>query len=83
MRDLLPGRQDINDAIAVLQYNLGLSKEKPQFGRFSYIEKSEYWALVWGTFVMAATGVILWFDNTVPRHSDEALVGCRPDRALL
>jgi cytochrome b subunit of formate dehydrogenase len=48
----------------VLKYNLRISPEKPQFGRFSYIEKSEYWALVWGTIVMGATGVILWFDNT-------------------
>ena len=64
VRDLLPRLQDARDAVGVLKYNLGLSKEKPLFGRFSYIEKSEYWALVWGTIVMAATGVIMWFDNT-------------------
>ena len=63
LKDLLPRRQDLADAGAVLRYNVGLSKEKPRFGRFSYIEKSEYWALVWGTFVMGVTGVILWFDN--------------------
>ena len=64
IRDLLPTRNDINDAIDVLKYNLGFSPIKPQFDRFSYIEKSEYWALVWGTVVMSVTGVILWFDNT-------------------
>jgi cytochrome b subunit of formate dehydrogenase len=64
LRDLLPVWKDITDAIEVMKYNLGFSKEKPKFGRFSYIEKSEYWALVWGTLVMAITGVILWFDNT-------------------
>jgi cytochrome b subunit of formate dehydrogenase len=64
LRDLLPVRQDLSDALAVLKFNVGISKHKPRFGRFSYIEKSEYWALVWGTFVMAATGMILWFDNT-------------------
>jgi cytochrome b subunit of formate dehydrogenase len=63
LRDLLPVRKDIDDAIAVVSYNLGFSKDKPLFGRFSYIEKSEYWALVWGTFVMGMTGVILWADN--------------------
>jgi cytochrome b subunit of formate dehydrogenase len=62
-RDLLPRRQDLFDALNVLKYNFGISPEKPKFGRFSYIEKSEYWALVWGTFVMGLTGVILWFDN--------------------
>jgi cytochrome b subunit of formate dehydrogenase len=37
--------------------------EKPKLGRFSYIEKAEYWAVVWGTFVMGATGSVLWFQN--------------------
>ncbi len=64
LRDLIPVRRDLSDALAVMKYNLGLSREKPKFGRFSYIEKSEYWALLWGTIVMTLTGVILWFDNT-------------------
>ncbi len=63
-RALMPRWQDITDAVAVLKYNLGLSPHKPSFGRFSYVEKSEYWALVWGTAIMGVTGVILWFDNT-------------------
>jgi formate dehydrogenase gamma subunit len=63
-RDLLPRWNDLTDPIKVLRYNLGLSDTKPQFGRFSYIEKSEYWALVWGTLIMGATGAVLWFDNT-------------------
>ncbi len=64
IRDLLPKLEDVTDAIGVIKYNLGVSSIKPEFGRFSYIEKSEYWALVWGTVVMATTGTILWFDNT-------------------
>jgi cytochrome b subunit of formate dehydrogenase len=47
-----------------MKYNLGLSAEKPLLGRFSYVEKAEYWALIWGTMVMTVTGIILWFDNT-------------------
>ncbi len=31
------------------------------FGRFTYAEKMEYWALVWGMFVMASTGLMAWF----------------------
>jgi len=64
LKDLLPGPQDLRDVFAVVRYNLGWSSVRPKFGRFSYIEKSEYWALVWGTILMGATGVILWFDNT-------------------
>ena len=64
LRDMLPDRFDLTDVIGVLKYNAGLSPMKPKFGRFSYVEKAEYWALIWGTIVMAATGFILWFDNT-------------------
>jgi len=61
--DLLPRLQDAKDAVAVLKYNFGFSKKKPRFDRFSYIEKSEYWALVWGNVVMGVTGVLMWFTN--------------------
>ena len=64
LNDLLPRWNDVTDAFIVLKYNFGFSKTKPKFGRFSYIEKSEYWALVWGNVVMVMTGLILWFDNT-------------------
>jgi cytochrome b subunit of formate dehydrogenase len=63
IRDLVPKIQDVRDVAAVAWYNLGISKTKPKFGRFSYVEKAEYWALVWGVIVMGGTGVIMWFDN--------------------
>jgi len=63
-RDLLPGRRDLTDAAGVLRYNLGLATAKPKFGRFSYIEKTEYWAMMWGSIVMGLTGGLLWFENT-------------------
>ncbi len=62
--DLLPRWRDVLDPWRVLKYNLGLAPTKPAFGRFSYIEKVEYWAMVWGTLLMGVTGAILWFDNT-------------------
>ena len=39
----------------------GFAEQRPMFRRFSYAEKAEYWALVWGTFVMAGTGLMAWF----------------------
>jgi cytochrome b subunit of formate dehydrogenase len=62
--DLLPRWCDVIDPWRVLRYNLGFTSEKPKFGRFSYIEKAEYWALIWGTAIMGATGLVLWFENT-------------------
>ncbi len=64
VKDLLPVYQDVKEAIGVAKYNLGISKVKPELGRFSYVEKAEYWALIWGTMIMTITGLILWFDNT-------------------
>ena len=62
-RDMLPAWRDLTNPWKVLQYNLGLAPTKPQFGRFCYIEKAEYWAMAWGTALMTLTGAILWFDN--------------------
>jgi cytochrome b subunit of formate dehydrogenase len=62
-RDLLPRWRDLTDPWYVFKYNIGISPDKPAFGRFCYIEKAEYWALVWGTLLMGVTGAILWFEN--------------------
>ena len=29
----------------------------------SYIEKIEYWALIWCVMIMGVTGILLWFEN--------------------
>lgn len=63
IRDIFPKFSDLKDSFAYVLYNLGLRKEKPRFDRFSYIEKSEYWAMVWGTIIMGATGLFMWFEN--------------------
>jgi formate dehydrogenase gamma subunit len=69
--DFLPDIKDATDTVDVFKYYLGLSPKKPQFRRFTYAEKMEYWALVWGTIVMAVTGVMMWakvfFGNLLPR----------------
>lgn len=61
--DFLPNLQDLKDVIINVKYLLGISKQKPLFGRFSYMEKAEYWALVWGVIIMSATGLMLMFNN--------------------
>ena len=57
---MLPGVRDITDALDVVRYNLGLTKERPKLPRYAFDEKAEYWALVWGGIVMGLTGFILW-----------------------
>jgi cytochrome b subunit of formate dehydrogenase len=59
-KDMLPEPKDATDAFGTMRFYLGLGGSKPEFKRFTYAEKAEYWALVWGVIVMAATGTALW-----------------------
>ena len=68
VRDIWLQVRDGSDFVSNVRYYLGLSKQKPAFGRFTYAEKVEYWALVWGTIVMAVTGVMLWAKVAVGNH---------------
>ena len=60
---------------------------RPHYGRFTYWEKFDYFAVFWGVFVIGSTGLILWFPVFFTRilpgwsvnvatiiHSDEALL---------
>ena len=60
VKDMFPRVRDIYEAVQTVGYNLGYRKRLPEYARFNYVEKAEYWALVWGTAVMAITGVLLW-----------------------
>jgi formate dehydrogenase subunit gamma len=84
---LIPKVQDAKDALHQIGYFLGIKKDRPLYGRFSYIEKFDYWAVYWGMVVMITSGYILWFkDWTInafgkyvfdigrEAHSDEALL---------
>ena len=84
---LLPRLQDVKDLITQIKYFLGRSDEHARFGRFSYIEKFDYWAVYWGCVIMIGSGAMLWFQDTallfLPKymldiakeaHSDEALL---------
>lgn len=67
--DMFPRFGDAMDLIQNLLYLAGLRSYPARFDRFGYIEKAEYWALIWGTFVMTATGLVLWFENSSLRTS--------------
>ena len=68
VKAMLPGWKDVTDLVGVFRYNLGISPVAPQFGRFNYAEKLEYWALLWGTVIMAISGFLLWFNNFTLRY---------------
>ncbi|HEU5239749.1 MAG TPA: cytochrome b/b6 domain-containing protein, partial [Pyrinomonadaceae bacterium] len=61
VRDMLPKLKDVRDVIGNFSYYLGLKHAKPKIARFGYAEKAEYWAVIWGTFIMGLTGLMIWF----------------------
>jgi formate dehydrogenase gamma subunit len=60
-------RRDLSDLWGTVRHNLGRGP-RPLFGHFSYAEKVEYWAFMWGTAVMAVTGLLLWFNDFTLRN---------------
>ena len=58
---MLPNFQDLKDFRDNMSFHTWFTKRKPRFGRYDYTQKAEYWALVWGTGLMAITGLVLWF----------------------
>jgi len=57
---MIPSLQDLKDGFQAVLYNLGFAKTFPQMGRYTFEEKMEYWAFVWGTAVMVITGFMMW-----------------------
>ncbi len=65
---MLPTLQDAKDGIQALLYNIGFVKSYPQMGRYTFEEKMEYWAFVWGTVVMVMTGFLMWNPITATQY---------------
>lgn len=62
-RDMRLSITDGHDFRQMVEYNLDRRHLRPRIGRFGFVEKAEYWALVWGSVIMTVTGFALWFDN--------------------
>ncbi len=84
---MIPSTQDFIKLLQEFKYFIGLSREKPKFGRFNWREKFDYWAIFWGMPGMAGSGFILMYPVFVTTflpgwvvpaalvaHSDEAML---------
>ncbi|OGP33247.1 MAG: hypothetical protein A2X88_06010 [Deltaproteobacteria bacterium GWC2_65_14] len=80
-------RKDFEDAIHNIRYYFGFEERPARCDRYDYMEKFEYWTILFGGFLMIVTGVILWFPTLVARflpgeviptakalHSNEAML---------
>jgi len=83
---MLPNLTDLKEFIGSFKWFVGLGP-RPQYGRWTYWEKFDYFAVFWGVLIIGSTGLILWFPELFTRvlpgwfinvatviHSDEALL---------
>ena len=83
---MLFNKKDWHDLRDSLKWFIG-GGPRPEYGRWTYWEKFDYFAVFWGMFVIGSTGTTLWFSefftNFFPGwilnvatiiHSDEALL---------
>jgi len=83
---MLPGMVDLKEFWQSVLWFLGRGK-RPDYGRWTYWEKFDYFAVFWGVSIIGATGLLLWFPTLFTHimpgwllnvatiiHSDEALL---------
>jgi len=58
---MIPKLKDVKDFRDQVRFNLGVGDQPPAMGRYTFAEKLEYLALVWGTVLMVATGLMLLY----------------------
>jgi cytochrome b subunit of formate dehydrogenase len=59
--------QDARNLVSNLRYLRGQGP-KPEFGRFTYWEKFDYFAEIWGLLVIGLSGLVMWFPVTAARY---------------
>ncbi|HJW84999.1 MAG TPA: c-type cytochrome domain-containing protein, partial [Anaerolineae bacterium] len=57
---MFPVFEDFRHLFQDVLFYLGLRKHRSFYGRYSYAEKAEYLAVVWGTLIMILTGFMMW-----------------------
>ena len=57
---LVPQPRDAVQMVQHVRWFLGLGR-RPRFGRFTYWEKFDYFAVFWGMVIIGVSGYVLWF----------------------
>jgi formate dehydrogenase gamma subunit len=65
---MLPRLRDLRDFVDDMKHTFRLSKEPPQFDRFSYRNKAAYWLVYPGAIIMIGTGLILLYPTQTTAH---------------
>ena len=83
---LVPNLKDGQDIVGMFKWFFGRGP-RPQFDRYTYWEKFDYWGVFWGMFIIGGSGFMLWFPTFFSRvlpgwvfnvamivHGEEALL---------
>ena len=84
---MVPNLRDAKEFVGTIKWFLGMGP-RPEYGRWTYWEKFDYFAVFWGVAVIGLSGLILWFPEFFTGlglpgwvvnvatiiHSDEALL---------
>lgn len=84
---MIPRKIDIIEFFQTMKWFLGLGP-RPKYGKWTYWEKFDYFAVFWGVNIIGGSGLILWFPEFFTSlglpgeviniatiiHSDEALL---------
>jgi cytochrome b subunit of formate dehydrogenase len=83
---MMPQPHDVIDFYRHVQWFLNQGP-RPRFGRYTYWEKFDYWAVFWGMLIIGGSGLLLWFPQFFARvvpgwifnvalvvHGEEALL---------
>ncbi len=62
-RSLIPRRKDLTDLRQTILLHLSMGRKRVAYGRHDYTQKLEYWAMVWGSAIMALSGFVLWYPS--------------------
>jgi hypothetical protein len=78
--------RDLREFLQSIKWFFGRGP-RPHYGRYTYWEKFDYFAVLWGILIIGSTGMLLWFPELFTRvvpgwlinvatiiHSDEALL---------
>jgi cytochrome b subunit of formate dehydrogenase len=60
LMDFLPEKRDWGKFVKTFKFNLGMIDSPPEWSKFTFFQKLQYFGVVAGVIIMILTGIVLW-----------------------